>query len=245
MIEVEVYSWLFVYKEWDKLRRMPVPDQGFEGCFREYLYRNLNFDVVSDERDMGLGLSYHSLSDTPHELDIVCAKDRDLFVFELKHYEVSNITKEIVFTFLGKVMDFYFRNVEVLSNYKITMFLVTINRNVADSIRKLCISYGIKLIDPSIMTIGIMDYFARDLYQKISEKDTKFKTEVEELVENIGKLKEGRDYSFSDIFRCTDERIEIELSLLGEMNPTEASDKIKEYYNSFEGAMRKWKVQRN
>lgn len=245
MTEVEVYSWLFVYKEWDKLRRMPVPDKGFENCFREYLYKNLNFDVVSDERDMGLGLSYHSLSDTPHELDVVCLKDRDLFVFELKHYEVSNITKEIVFTFLGKVMDFYFRNVEVLSNYKMTMFLVTINRNVDDSIRKLCITYGIKLIEPSTMTLGTMDYFARDLYQKTSEKDTTFKAEVEKLVENIGKLKEERDYSFSDIFRYKDERIEIDLSLLGEMKPSETSDKIKKCYNSFEEVRRKWKAQTN
>jgi len=244
MIEVEVYSWLFVSKQWDKLRRMPIPDKGFENWFREYLYQSLNFDVVSDQRDMGLGLSYYSLSDTPHELDVVCLKDRDLFVFELKHYEVSNITKEIVFTFLGKVMDFYFRNDELLSNYKITMLLVTVNRNVDDSIRKLCITYGIKLIEPRIMTLGIMDYFARDLYQKISEKDAKFKAEVEELVEKIGKLKQEIDYSFSDIFRYKDERIRIELPLLAEMNPSETLNKAKEYYNSFEGAMRQWKTQR-
>lgn len=244
MIEVEAYSWLFVYKEWDKLRRMLVPDKGFEDCFREYLYRNLKFDVVSDKRDMGLGLSYHSLSDTPHELDVICAKNRDLFIFELKHYEVSNITKEIVFTLWGKVTDFYFRNVEVLSNYKTTMFLVTINKNVDDSIRKLCITYGIKLIEPAIMTLGIIDYFARDLYQKTSEKDAKFKAEVEELVEKIGKLKEESDYSFSDIFRYKDESITIELPLLRGTNPSETLRRIKECYNSFEEAMRKWKAQR-
>lgn len=243
MAEVEVYSWLFVHSEWGKLRRMPIPDKGFEGCFREYLYRNLSFDVVSDERDLGLGLSYHSLSDTPHELDVVCMKDRDLFIFELKHYEVSDITKEIILTFLGKVMDFYFRNAEVLSNYNITMFLVTINRNIDDSIRKLCITYGIKLIEPCIMTLGITDYFTRDLYQKV--KDAKFKSEVEELVEKIGKLKEEGDYSFSDIFRYKDESIVIELPLLGGMNPSETLCRIKEYYNSFEGARREWKAQRS
>lgn len=245
MIAVEVYSWLFVYKEWDKLKRMPVPDKGFEGCFREYLYRNLNFDVVSNERDMGLGLSYYSLSDTPHELDVVCVKERDLFIFELKHYEVNNITKEIVFTFLGKVMDFYLRNVEALSNYKITLFLVTINRNVDDSIRKLCVTYGIKLVEPSIMTLGTMDYFTRDLYQKISETDIDLKSEVEKLVESIDKIREEGDYSFSDIFRYKEEGIGIDLPLLREVKPSEFLGKIKEYYRSFEGVMRKWKVQRN
>ena len=142
-------------------------------------------------------------------------------------------------------MDFYFRNAEVLSNYKITMFLVTINRNVSDSIRKLCLTYGTKLIEPCIMTLGTMDYFARDLYQKTSEKDAKFKSEVEELVEKIGKLKEEGDYSFSDIFRSKDESIVIELPLLRGMNPSETLCRIKEYYNSFEGARRKWKAQRS
>ena len=122
------------------------------------------------------------------------------------------------------------------------MFLVTINRNVDDSVRKLCLIYGIKLIEPSIMTLGVMDYFARDLYQKTSEKDAKFKSEVEELVEHIGKLKEKCDYSLSDIFRYKDEGIRIDLSLLRETSPGEFVDKIKEYYNSFERAMRKWKT---
>lgn len=245
MIEVEAYSWLFVHGEWDKLRRMPVPDKGFEDCFREYLYRHLSFDVVSDKRDTGLGLSYRSLSDNPHELDVVCAKNRDLFIFELKHYDVSNITKEIVFTFWGKVMDFYFRNVEVLSSYKTTMLLVTINRRVDDSIRKLCLTYGTKLIEPSLMTLGIIDYFARDLYQKASEKDATLKSELEELVEKIGKLKEESDYCFSDIIGYKDESIAIELPLLRGASPSETLHSIKECYNLFEGAMRKWKVQRN
>lgn len=50
-MQVEAYSWLFVYKEWDKLKRMPIPDKGFEESFREYIHRNINFDVVSDKRE--------------------------------------------------------------------------------------------------------------------------------------------------------------------------------------------------
>ena len=245
MIEIEAYSWLFVHGEWDKLRRMPVPDKGFEDCFREYLYRNLSFDVVSDKRDMGLGLCYRSLSGNPHELDVVCTKNRNLSIFELKHYDVSNITKEIVFTFWGKVMDFYFRNAEVLSNYKTTMLLVTINRKVDNSIRKLCLTYGTKLIEPSLMTPGIMDYFVRDLYQKTSEKDATFKAELEELVEKINKLKEESDYCFSDIIGYKDESIAIELPLLRGANPNETLRRIKKCYNLFEGAIRKWKAQRS
>jgi len=238
-----VYSWLFVYKEWNILSRMPIPDKGFEDKFREYLYGKISFDTVSDVRDTGLGLSYQTLSDVPHELDVICIKDGDLFVFELKHYQVSNLTKEIVFTFLGKVMDFYFKNANILSKYKITMFLVTINRNVDDSIRKLCIAFGIKLIEPSLTALGTMDYFARDFYQKVPEENREIKLKIEVLLENISKLKEYYDYSFSDIFRYKDEKIEIKLQPLA-ISPTEVLNKIKEYYNLFEVVRDAWKLKR-
>lgn len=243
MGEVEVYSWLFVHKEWDKLRRMPTLDKGFEESFREYLYRKMNFEGMSDVRDTGLGLSYSTLSGTPHELDVICRKDSGLFIFELKHYEVSNITKEIVFTFLGKVMDFHLKNALDLSNYKITMYLVTINRNVDDSIRKLCVAYGIKLIEPSLMTHAVLDYYARDLYQKLSDND-ELKSTMEKLLENISKLKEQYEYSFSDIFRYKDGKIGIELPLL-EIDTAEFLNKIKEYYSSFENVRQVWKSKRN
>jgi len=245
MTEVEVYSWLFVRREWERLRRMPVPDKGFEDQFRDYLYRKVNFDVVSDKRDMGLGLSYHSLSGNPHELDIVCSKGAELFVFELKHYEVSNLTKEIVFIFLGKVMDFYLANVRVLSNYKTSLFLITINNSVEDSIRKLCITYGVKLIEPPMMTLGVLDYFARDLYQKIPTEDGMFKKEAEQLVENVSKLKEGYDYSLSDIltYHNDDGTVRVTLPLLEQATPSNTLNEVKKCYNSFKEAHQRWRAQ--
>jgi len=244
MMSAEVYSWLFVYKEWNKLKRMPTCDKGFEESFREYLYGKMNFDSRSNSRDTGFGLSYSTLSDTPHELDVICTKDKNLLAFELKHYKVSNLTKEIVFTFLGKVMDFFLRNAELLSSYKITMYLVTINKNVDDTIRKLCITYGIKLIEPSLMTIRVLDYYLRDLYQKIAEEEGELKRRVAEFVENVNKLKEQFDYSFSDIFRYKDKKIEIDLPLL-ETKPSEALSKIVEYYSSFEMVRKEWKSKLN
>ena len=240
---VEAHSWSFIHKEWNKLKRMPIPDRGFEESFRDYIYRKIGFNRVSNIKDTGFGLSYSTFSSVPHELDVICVKDKDLFAFELKHYKVSNITKEIVFTFLGKVMDFYFKNAGVLPNYKITMILLTINKSMDDSIRKLCIALGIKLIEPTLMTLGTMDYFARDLYQKIKEED-KLKSNTEKLIEDINLLKERYDYSFSDIFRYKDGKIEIDLPF-GEIDPNEALNKIKEYYNSLETVRQEWKSKRN
>jgi hypothetical protein len=244
MADAEVYSWLFVSQIWDRLRRMPTTDKGFEESFRGYLYSKCNFNSISDVRDMGLGLSYVTLSDTSHELDVICAKGNELFVFEAKHYEASDLTKEIVFTFLGKVMDFYLKNAELLSNYKISMLLVTINRNVDDSIRKLCIAYGIKLIEPPHMTLKVMEYYLRDLYNITPEKESELKHKVEELIGKVSKLREYCDYSFSDIFRYKDKYVQVDLSLL-EIKPTEALNEIQECYNLFEMVRQEWKSKRN
>lgn len=222
---------------------MPTSDKGFEESFREYLYNTkIKFDLMSDARDLGLGLSYSTLSDNPHELDVICQSDKDLFIFELKHYEVSDITKEIIFTFLGKVLDFYLKNAEILSNYKITMFLITINKDMDDSIRKLCIAFGIKLLEPSLMTLGTLDYFGRDLYQKIPDNDA-LKSEMEKLLVKVSTLKEKCDFSFSDLFRYKNGKIEIEPMLV--INPTDALNKIEEYYDLFGTVNESWKLKRN
>ncbi|MFH2070889.1 MAG: hypothetical protein ABIJ11_06800 [Elusimicrobiota bacterium] len=76
---IEVYSWLFVYKEWSKQERKPLQDKGFEESFRDYLCRHqMNFDRVSNVRDMGFGLSYQTLSDIPHELDVICVRGSEI-----------------------------------------------------------------------------------------------------------------------------------------------------------------------
>jgi len=223
---------------------MPTPDRGFEESFREYLYGKVKFDRVSDIRDTGLGLSYSTLSNIPHELDVVCANHKDLLVFELNPFEVSDLTKEIVFTFLGKVMDFYFKNVENLSTCRITMFILTINRNVHDSIRKLCLTYGIRLIEPMLMTLEVMDYYTRDLYQRIPEGKHELKTRVERLIDRVSMLKEDHTLSFTDIFRSKDGKIELELEPL-QINWSEVLKGIKECYIEFEDVRKTWSAQRN
>lgn len=231
MDEIEIYSWFFVYKEWDKLKRMPIPDKGFEDSFREYIYEKIKPDVMSNKGDIGFGLSYSTLSTVPHELDIIFTKGHEKSVFELKHYSQSQITKEIIFTFLGKVIDFYLRNSALLSNYRITMYFVTINRDMDDSIRKLCLAYGIKLIEPSLMTINVLHHYAGELYQKIPENNS-LKEKAEDLIEKISELRRLYDYSFSDFFRYKDGKIEIEQALIG-INVKEALDKIKKLNNLF------------
>lgn len=243
MEEVEVYSWLFVYKEWDELKKMPIPDKGFEEGFRNYIYGKIKPDVMSDRREMGFGLSYSSLSTVFHELDVICSKNYEKSIFELKHYSESKITKDMILIFLGKVIDYYLKNAADFAKYRITMYFITINRDLDDSIRKLCLTYGIKLIEPSLMTLAVLAHFAGDLYQKIPQNHS-LKLEVENLIEEISNLRKLYDYSFSDFFSYRDDKIEIEQSLIG-INVNEALEKIKRCNNLINEVLEKWKSKRN
>lgn len=244
MSDVELFSWFFVYKEWGRLRRLPIPDKGFEESFREYIYNKLNFDKMSHIRDMGFGLSYPSFSDTPHEIDIICSKDKEIYVFETKHYTTGNITKDIVFTFLGKVLDYYLKNAEVLSDYNITLLIVTINKTIDDPIRKLCLAYGIKLIEPSMMTPSVIDYFARDFYEKVRDDNTEFLLKIEEVINGIAEMIEKYNYNFTEIFKYINQRIEIELPSFS-INPTIILDNLKLYKTMLITARDEWKIGKN
>ena len=48
------------------------------------------------------------------------------------------------------------------------MYFITINKDLDDSIRKLCLTYGVKLI-VSLKAFAVLGHFAVDLYQKIPE----------------------------------------------------------------------------
>jgi len=90
----------------------------------------------------------------------------------------------------------------------------------------------------------VMDYYLRDLYQKIAEEESELKHKVAKLIEKVNNLKEQCDYSFSDIFRYKDEKIVIDLPSL-EIRPGEALSKINEYYSSFEMVREEWKSKPN
>jgi hypothetical protein len=221
------------------MRRYPIPDKGFEESFRTYIQAKSSFDVVSTVRDMELGLSYATFSGNQHELDAICRKGNHIHIFELKHYIASEITKEIVFTFLGKVLDFYLKESQALAGNKITMYLVTVNKSIDDRIRRLCLAYGIRLIEPSIMTRGLLEYFLRDMYSKIPATNAALRLEVEGLVEQINKLHEY-DYSFSDVFKTKGDHVEIETPPPMSISPENAVALLTTLYSAFEEARGKW-----
>jgi hypothetical protein len=241
MNDIETTSWFFISKTWLTVMRMPIPDKGFEDTFRDFLCKKVNLDIVSDKRELKFGLSYSSLSGNDHELDFICVKELDFNIFELKNYEVSDITKEIIFTFLGKVLDFYLKNIEILSKFKITMFLVTTKQNVDDSIRRLCITYGIKLIEPTYQTPHVIDYWLRDIYSKLPNEDQELKISIEQLLISLTSFMAEYDYSFSDIFRYDEKRITLEHPI-PDFNSVLILNEIKEFNSSFQRVYEIWKL---
>jgi len=232
MNEIEAFSWYFVKKVWGTTKRIPIPDEGFEDNFRNYLNRSIDLNLISSVRDMGFGLSYTSLSQVQHEIDLICIKEQDFHVFELKKYQATEITKEIVFTFLGKVFDYYAKNFQYLSNYRIIMFLMTVNNNIDETIRKLCLSYGIKLIEPNMMSIGTLEYFLRDLYKKVNQEDINLISNIENTIDDVKKHREIYDYCFSDIFTIKDGDIVIGSTTI-DINTNDALHNYKDLNNRF------------
>ena len=123
------------------------------------------------------------------------------------------------------------------------MYFIAIDKNLDDSIRKLCLAYGIKLIEPSLKTLAVLEHFAVNLYQKIPQNHS-LKLEVENLIEEISNLRNRYDYSFSDFFSYIDGKVKIEQALI-EIDVSEALEKIKECNKLFDEALKKWKSQRN
>lgn len=240
----EIYSWLFITKEWPKLPRQPIQDKGFEDSFRDYIYSKIKPDIMSHKGDMGLGLGYFSFSTVSHELDTIFSKGAEKFIFELKHYSTgSNISKELISDFLFKVMDFYLKNAFNLSEFRIIMYFVTTNDKINDSIRKICLGYGIRLIEPTFMTPKILNYFARDLYQKIPETSL-LRSEAEQLIEKIDKLIDQCDYSFTDIFIYENGEVKIDKEFLN-LDIGKIFNEIKECNITFNELYQKWKHYKN
>jgi len=175
-----------------------------------------------------------------HELDSICRKGSDISAFELKHYKEFEITKEIVFTFLGKTLDFYFKNAVYLPENRITMYLVTDNENVEDSVRRLCIAFGIKLVEPKLMTMRVLEFFLRDMYAKTPPSEVDLRLSMENLVKRATELRESYDFTFSDLFRFKDGKIETDATVLGGLRTDTVVDQLKGLNESFAELKLKW-----
>ena len=99
-------AYRFVNREWQHIERESSPDQGFEARFRESCVKELKGWTVSQQREMGLGLSYETASGTLHEIDIVASTQNVTAVAELKHRLGTSPDKNDVIVFFAKLVDY-------------------------------------------------------------------------------------------------------------------------------------------
>src|SRR5262245_43421681 len=99
------HSYLFVSLHWQHLPRDGSPDQGFERKFREGCVEKLPGWVVSQHREMGLGLGLMTASGVSHEIDLVAQHDPVIGILELKNRQAWVPEKNDVAVFFAKILD--------------------------------------------------------------------------------------------------------------------------------------------
>lgn len=100
------HCYLFVSLDWQHLPRDESPDQGFETRFRNACVEKLASWVVSQHREMGLGLGLTTASGISHEIDLVTQGDPVVGVLELKNRKAWVPEKNDVIVFFAKILDY-------------------------------------------------------------------------------------------------------------------------------------------
>jgi hypothetical protein len=150
-------------------------------------------------RDFGRGLE--TLSGVPHELDFIGWSDNDVYVFELKLYEVTELPKEMILAFYQKTLDFYLKNIEYFKGQRVHLYLPTRFAPIDDAMRMICLAYGIVLIDNELYPPRLIEYYASDMVARLENRvSTRIRTKFENLLDRSRKFVQESSFSISDLF---------------------------------------------
>ena len=99
----------FVSQEWPHAKRESVPDEGFEGRFRDSCVQHLPGWSIAPPREMRLGAGLDTLSGTQHEVDIVAKTSSTTAAAELKNLGGGPDKNDII-VFYAKILDYLLAN---------------------------------------------------------------------------------------------------------------------------------------
>jgi len=151
-------------------------------------------------RDFGRGLK--TLSRVQHELDYIGWSGNDIYVYEFKLYEATELPKEMILAFYHKVLDFYLGNVDYFTGLRVHLFLSTRCTPIDNSIRMLCFSFGIVLIDTELYPPPMIEYYAEYMLSQLIHKfPKKAHKDYENLVRLSRVLVRDSFFSLSDSFK--------------------------------------------
>lgn len=143
----------------------------YEDYLRASLGSSLALDFISSKRDMGMGQGLASRSGLRHELDLIARKHSYYFIFELKHYAHSQLTKDMLLVFNQKVLDFYVENYRLLKTLKLYRVFVTRSSNIDESLRQFCALWGILLLDQEWYSPPICQIILSSLAEGVGSED--------------------------------------------------------------------------
>ena len=197
---ITIQSYVFISKKWLHTEKTNEPDKGFQRAFMNYMVGSNLFrsGSVYCTQDFGKGLE--TLSKVEHELDFIGWTENNICVFELKLYEVADLPKDMILSFYHKVLDFYLRNLSFFKGQRIYLMLPTRYAPIDDSMRMLCFSLGIELIDTELYPVRLIEYYTLEMWAQSDNLPTERSKPLQNLALQARRLVQESSFSISDFF---------------------------------------------
>ena len=144
----------FVSQEWQRAKREPLPDEGFERRLRESCSQHLQEWTISEEHEMRLGVGLETASGTLHEIDIVARRADTTAILEAKNRKGTLPDKNDVIILFAKVLDYLAEN-PVLASRDMCLALVS-SGSFDTSGLAACLGLGIHPVGVDIRPLPIL-----------------------------------------------------------------------------------------
>jgi hypothetical protein len=144
----------FVNDEWQRLPRDGSADQGFEVKLRESCIVKLVGWVVSQHREMNLGMGLITASGVLHEIDIIAQLEPTIGILELKNRAGWPPEKNDVIVFFAKILDYLCFTPALLRAYLVPIFVSSYA--FQQSGLAACLGLGIHPVAPQLRPLPIL-----------------------------------------------------------------------------------------
>lgn len=148
------HCYRFANEEWQHLPRDGSPDQGFEVKLRESCVTKLVGWVVSQHREMNLGMRLVTASGVLHEMDVVAQHEPTMGILELKNRATSPPEKNDVIVFFAKILDYLCHTPALLRAHLVPIFVSSYS--FEQSGLAACLGLGIHPVAPQLRPLPIL-----------------------------------------------------------------------------------------
>jgi hypothetical protein len=148
------HCYRFVNEEWQHVPRDESPDQGFEVKLRESCTTKLVGWVVSQHREMNLGMGLMTASGVLHEIDVVNQHEPVVGILELKNRPEWPPEKNDVIVFFAKILDYICLTPALLRSYLVPILISS--TTFEQSGLAACLGLGIHPIAPGLRPLPML-----------------------------------------------------------------------------------------